>query len=233
MERKISNSWCLTNTVSALLVICDTVYFTYSGVASDWKWTAAERQFQKCNTFTCVNQGSVCALIAVSVQGDPEHVSRDQFCISWWLLILDASHFMASQLHFVSIKMIPNASHTWWFAGLFTLKVIVTFQFSLISEIIVSEKGGAGNTNNISVWSISIHGSFIGPLFNNTSNFQCEQAVPVKGLGCSMCRRTASPLVLANSRCFCLDCQHSDVTGVPFLVLALMGDFFTCQILMF
>jgi len=79
---------------------------------------------------------------------------------------------MASQLHFVAIRMTPNTYHSWWFTGLFTPTVTVTFELSLSSEIIASEKGGAGNTDNINVWSISIHGSFIGPLFSNISNFQ-------------------------------------------------------------
>lgn len=35
------------------------------------------------NASTCENQGSGYALVAVSVQGKPEQVCRDQFCISW------------------------------------------------------------------------------------------------------------------------------------------------------
>lgn len=84
---------------------------------------------------------------------EPE-VRKDQFCISWWLLISDGSHFMASQFHFVAIRMTSNACHSWWLTGSFTLTIMITFQLSLISEIIASEKGGADNTDNISVWSI-------------------------------------------------------------------------------
>lgn len=88
---------------------------------------------------------------------------------------------MASQQHFVAIGMTPNTCHSWWFAGLFTLTVTVAFQLSLLSEIIASEKGGAGNTDNIRVWSLSIHGSFTDPLFDNIGNCQRGQDVHGKG----------------------------------------------------
>jgi len=48
-----------------------------------------------------------------------------------------------------------------------------------------------------------------------------------------MLTRTADPLALANSHCFCWTASTVMMTGVCFLVLALMGDFFTCQILLF
>lgn len=113
------------------------------------------------------------------LQGEGEQVSRDQLCISCWYLTLDASCFMTSLLHFVAIRLSPDTCHSWWFAGLYTLTLIVTFQLSLIYELIASEKGGAGNTDNISVWNITIDRSFI-VLFNAVSKFQCVQDVSLK-----------------------------------------------------
>lgn len=78
---------------------------------------------------------------------------------------------MARQLYFVAIWMTSNTRHSWWSAGLFTLTVMVTFQLSLTAEIISSEKGGAGNIGNISVWSISIHRSFTDPCSMKSATF--------------------------------------------------------------
>lgn len=90
---------------------------------------------------------------------------------------------MTSLLHFVAIRLSPDTCHSWWFAGLYTLTLIVTFQLSLNYELIASEKGGAGNTDNISVWNITIDRSFIVLLFNAVSKFQCVQDVPLKSWG--------------------------------------------------
>lgn len=68
-----------------------------------------KRELRKCNTFTCVIQASVSVLTLVSVQGEPE-VSKDQFCISWWLSISNASHFMAGPFHFVATRMTANVT---------------------------------------------------------------------------------------------------------------------------
>lgn len=68
-----------------------------------------KRELRKCNTFTCVIQPSVSVLTLVSVQGEPE-VSKDQFCISWWLSISDASRFMAGPFHFVATRMTANVT---------------------------------------------------------------------------------------------------------------------------
>lgn len=158
---------------------------------------------------------------------EPE-VRKDQFCISWWLLISDGSHFMASQFHFVAIRMTSNACHSWWLTGSFTLTITITFQLSLISEIIASEKGGADNTDNISVWSIL---QYPQEFYRSPIQWQQRPSLcPCEGLGCNKFMRTTNPLALSNSQCFCLDCQNSCGDWATSLMVAFIGVFFTCQI---
>lgn len=123
---------------------------------------------------------------------------------------------MASQFHFVAVRMTPNTCPSWGFTVSFTLTVMVTSQLSLISEIIAFAKGGADNTDNISVWSICIHRTSTGLLFKNSSSFHCGQGVPVKDWACNMFMRIRNPLALSSSLWFVWTASTVLGLGYPF-----------------